>query len=702
MLRCAKTFVPYLNLIFAFACIVVASHNSAGRAADAKKTAKVTYDEHVLPILRDKCIGCHSQDKMRGGLVVASYTTLMAGGSSGEVIKPGDPDGSRLFQLVSHKQEPHMPPKSAMIPAENLETIRKWIVAGAPENSGSKVKIVNKPKLEIALSSISKGKPDGPPPMPSARLSLEPMVRSARANAITALAASPWAPLVAVAGQKQVLLYHSDTLDLVGVLPFPEGIAHVLKFSRNGSLLLAGGGRGAKSGKVVVWSVASGERIFTVGDETDVVLAADISADQTQIALGGPSKMIRIFSTKDGQLLREIKKHTDWVTSLEYSPDGVLLTTGDRNGGLFVWEAFTGREFFSLRGHTASITDVSWRADSNVLASTSEDGTIRLWEMENGTQIKNWGAHGGGSEAVKYARDGKLVSCGRDRVAKLWDQNGAQQRVFDAFPDVALRAVFSHDSSRIVAGDWTGQLRVWSTADGKVVGNLSANPLSVAERLESATKELAARETDQTKLVATAAASRAAAQQAAQELAAAQKAVAKTPSAVRMASEAVAKAKENADKAAAAVATAQAQIPAKEVLAKALTEAAAKVKDAADKAKDNKELAAVAARANEIASGAIREVEGARKSVEDSTAAVKAATDQLARAQQSVTAATAAAAAAPKLVETRAALAKATATKAAADKAAADQGAAALTAARGQVDRLRAALVTSQPVAVKK
>ena len=70
--------------------------------------------------------------------------------------------------------------------------------------------------------------------MPSPKLSLEPLVRTTRANALTALASSPWAPLVAVGGQKQVLLYHSDTLELLGVLPFPEGVPHVLKFSRNG------------------------------------------------------------------------------------------------------------------------------------------------------------------------------------------------------------------------------------------------------------------------------------------------------------------------------------------------------------------------------------------------------------------------------------------------------------------------------------
>src|SRR5262245_7795144 len=342
-------------------------------AADAQK---VTFDEHVLPIMKDKCAGCHNQDKKRGGLVVVNYTQLMTGGSSGAVVKPGDPEGSTLYQLMAHTREPIMPPKSQKPPKEVLDVIQKWIAGGAPENAGSKVIIPNRPKVDFSLAAVTKGKPAGPPPMPPATLPLEPPVRAPRETALTALAASPWGPLVAVGGQKQVLLYNSDSLDLLGVLPFPEGTPHVLKFSRNGSLLLAGGGRGGKAGKVVIWSVTKAERLFTVGNENDSVLAADVSPDQSRVALGGPGQVVRIYNTKDGKLAHEIKKHTDWVTSLEYSPDGVLLASGDRNGGLMVWEAFHAREMHTLKGHTAAITEITWRADSNVVGSCSEDGTV--------------------------------------------------------------------------------------------------------------------------------------------------------------------------------------------------------------------------------------------------------------------------------------------------------------------------------------
>lgn len=454
---------------------------SAVYAAD--EAEKVTYNDHLEPVLRRNCMGCHNTGRASGGLDMSTYASLMTGGSSGAVIEPGDSGGSRLYRLAAHLDTPKMPPNGNKIDDGSLATIAKFIDLGALETMSSKAKISDKPKFDLALDSINTGKPSEPP-MPG-ELSLEPLVRAARAGQVTALASNPWSPVVAVAGQHQVLLYNCETLDFLGVLPFEEGQIEHLSFSPNGMLLLASGGRGAESGKVVVWNIKTGERAITVGDEWDSPLAADINNQQTMIALGGTDKLVQMFATGSGEKFTEIKKHTDWVQAIDYSPDGVLLATADRSGGLQIWEGFSGREYLTLTGHKNAITDLAWRADSNVLASVDEDGKVMLWEMNNGNNIKTFDG-GRGLQTVEFSRDGNIVCGGRDSTVRLFKGDGNKIRDLAGLSDLVMEVAFSHDGKRVIAGDWLGKIVVWDTESGEVKGELSANPPMLSERVTTA------------------------------------------------------------------------------------------------------------------------------------------------------------------------------------------------------------------------
>ena len=94
--------------------------------------------------------------------------------------------------------------------------------------------------------------------------------------------------------------------------------------------------------------------------------------------------------------------------------------------------------------------------------------------------------------SVRFAKDGRLLTTGRDRFVRLWDQNGGKQREFEPFGDLALEAVFSHDESRVFAADWTGEIRVWDAKDGRRLANLAVNPAPIATRIEQAKAALAA------------------------------------------------------------------------------------------------------------------------------------------------------------------------------------------------------------------
>ena len=466
------------------AAVVLAASVLPAVAADTP-----TFVDNALPVLRQRCGSCHNPDKKTAGLDVTSYASILRGGGSGEVITPGDAAGSHLFRVANHDDEPKMPPDAPPIPEAERQVLKSWIDGGVLETKGS-VAVAPK-RVEVAMAAPATERP-AVPPMPG-RLPLETGAKTAKPDSSTSLATSPWSPLVAACGQKQVVLYRTDTLDLVGVLPFPEGRPHVVRFSAGGGLIVAGGGVGGQSGRVVVWNLRNGRRLCTLGDELDIVLAADVSPDQRLVALGGPQKVARIWSIETGAKLHDLGKHTDWILATAFSPDGALLATADRAGNVFAWESATGRDFLTIPAHPAAVTSLAWRGDSNVLATGCDDGQIRLWEPENGTLVKAWPAHGGGVAAIDFTRDGRLVSVGRDKTPKLWKADFSQERALAPGADVGMSVAACDETGRILVGDWTGELSAYAAADGGRVGMLDPNPAPLTDRVAAAEREFAAR-----------------------------------------------------------------------------------------------------------------------------------------------------------------------------------------------------------------
>lgn len=91
----------------------------------------------VLPILLRHCTVCHGARVREADLDLHTYAQFMRGGKSGPVVRVGDPDQSLIVQRIAAHE---MPPIDRLIEvsvkqvdANELETIRTWIAAGAVE-----------------------------------------------------------------------------------------------------------------------------------------------------------------------------------------------------------------------------------------------------------------------------------------------------------------------------------------------------------------------------------------------------------------------------------------------------------------------------------------------------------------------------------------------------------------------------------------
>lgn len=463
------------RLASSLACLLLLMSSASG--------ASPNFQDHILPILKKHCLSCHNVDDAEADLDLSTFAGIERGSSGGKVVVAGSPNRSSLFLAVDHDENSAaMPPDSPKIPADQIKQISDWIAGGLLAS------VTGKSQLREVSFSVSTGSLKRPeePAFPFA-LNDVAITPTNVTPPVVAMAASPWANVVAANGYRQVLLYGStDEKDpewpYIGSLPFPEGDIHDLRFSRNGELLIAAGGIGAQSGRVAVFDVATGKRVATLADEYDIVLSADISSDHKYVAIGTPSRLVKIFSTDDGQLLHRIKKHTDWVTVVRFSPDGQQLASADRNGGIHLWETANAGIVYTLDEHKSKVTSLSWRADGKFLASASEDGKFILWDMKDGWATRSINGHVEKSDNrytrrtgvldISFATDGRLLTVGRDRRVRLWNLDGQRTSQSDQLTSIPLQSQFLSNGNLIAVGSFGGGLTILDAPTLKPKANL--------------------------------------------------------------------------------------------------------------------------------------------------------------------------------------------------------------------------------------
>lgn len=83
-----------------------------------------TWDGGMGALLQQKCGLCHGSS---GGLSFAAYKDALHGGITGPSITIGDPEGSLVVQIMAAGGHP------GQLSPEELDALKAWILAGAPE-----------------------------------------------------------------------------------------------------------------------------------------------------------------------------------------------------------------------------------------------------------------------------------------------------------------------------------------------------------------------------------------------------------------------------------------------------------------------------------------------------------------------------------------------------------------------------------------
>jgi hypothetical protein len=103
----------------------------------------VSYSRDIIPIIEDKCLRCHTEEKSNPSeLYLDSYSSLMEGGKHGKPVLPGKGEQSILVQKLGASVPfgDRMPLKRKSAPTgnylteEQVKLIADWIDQGAKNN----------------------------------------------------------------------------------------------------------------------------------------------------------------------------------------------------------------------------------------------------------------------------------------------------------------------------------------------------------------------------------------------------------------------------------------------------------------------------------------------------------------------------------------------------------------------------------------
>lgn len=440
--------------------IVAAAYGQPSSSPD------VSYRQAVWPVFKRHCWGCHSAAKAEGGLKLDTVAEMLKGGDSGPLFEPGKPDESLLVKMIAGPL-PDMPKDRPPLAADKIEVLKKWIAAGAKDDSPATVApavvIPQSYKFPVAVSSValtSDGK-------------------------LLAAACRSEVVLVEVDGDAPARRLATDC-DL---------ISHV-EFSPDGTLIAVAGGAPGLYGEARFLRVADGAVVSSRRIGHDTLFRGNFAPDGNALAVAGPDGAVHIVPVDAAAEVRRFELHSDWALDVVYSPDGKLLVSAGRDKATKVSSAETGKLLRALDASPDFIGCVA--CDDQFAVSAGRARMLIGYELKIAFQgIEVTGA-GNGAQPVtrrdQYAKPfegppGVVIDLATSGDRKVLAVAGAfpeirlyqlatRQRTatITNLPSPIFAVALNADGSRLAAGSKNGQLQIFDVPTSKLLKSVQPVP----------------------------------------------------------------------------------------------------------------------------------------------------------------------------------------------------------------------------------
>ncbi|PVG03707.1 WD40 repeat-like protein [Serendipita vermifera] len=264
-----------------------------------------------------------------------------------------------------------------------------------------------------------------------------------------------------------LMLLDPKSLTLLGSRNADDGLSSAT-FSYDGSKIIAG----SKKGRVYIWDVATDTTFYILDAHKDPIHQLAICADRTTLA-SATGHYIRLWNIHTGkELSSPLTAYTGHVSGLSFSRQGRRLVSATTEGAVQMWNLWQNGSNLSvdgcpLMGHTAAVDFAKVSPDgSKIISFSTDDATLRMWDLNGNLNLGDGQAvpSTGKIECMKYSRDGMALLCSSSKGdLRLYDSGTGKIVGNLGYDDSKVTAIqFSSRVDIFAAGYQDGVIKLWN------------------------------------------------------------------------------------------------------------------------------------------------------------------------------------------------------------------------------------------------
>jgi WD40 repeat protein len=296
---------------------------------------------------------------------------------------------------------------------------------------------------------------------------------AARANAPLADAL----PVVISAGADHDIKKWDGTGKLAATLGSHDDAVNALLLVGPDTLISVGA-----EGACKIWSVTEARMTLSIDAVKGSALSVALTPDMRTLAIGTASGKIALFSRATGKRLAEADAHNDGVRALRFTSDGATLFSASADRQIRFWKVMTGAKTgldyqSNISAHDEAVNSLVLSPDDNTIATISADGYLKTWQRSGGALVNRVKVCDHGAAALAYSPDGRTIATGdEDGRVRLWTAaNFAPISTLGSHDRAVTCLAWSADGKFVVSGGADKTLRYWSLDQMKQAARITAH-----------------------------------------------------------------------------------------------------------------------------------------------------------------------------------------------------------------------------------